>query len=449
MPVKPPEKYLSRMKELLGKRFEEYERLLGEEHIRGIRINTLKFPCEREKELGLALEQVRFCEQGRRLLSSQRVGASPFHHAGAFYSQEPSAMCAVTALAPEKGDRVLDMCAAPGGKSTQIAALLDGSGLLCSNEYIRARTQALISNLERVGVRNAAAVSLKPDVLEKCAAGFFDKVLVDAPCSGEGMFRREEAAVAEWSPEHVEACALRQRLILDSAAETLREGGVMVYSTCTFSQQENEGSVLAFLERHPEFCLEPINEGFGESGLNLSDKYDLTLTRRVYPMDGGEGHFAARLRKLGEGARAQCASPARRSAVEDRLTEKLLDDVLESYTGRVLTLGDKAYLISEQLEALPFPVLRAGVLAAELKTGRAEPAHALFMSRRPEECRRVIDFLPDDPRLLAFLRGEELDAQGAENGYTAVCCAGVTTGFGKVSGGRLKNRYPKGLRITR
>ena len=196
-------------------------------------------------------------------------GRQPLHHAGAFYVQEPSAASAVTVLAPVPGDRVLDLCAAPGGKSTQIAGALQGQGLLWSNEVVRNRAQVLLSNMERMGVRNAVVSSCRPDLLCERLAGYFDKVLVDAPCSGEGMFRREPQAVKEWSLAHTEACAARQLAILNSAAQAVREGGVLVYSTCTFAPVENEGVVSAFLQKHPGFVLEETGLSGGRQGLSL------------------------------------------------------------------------------------------------------------------------------------------------------------------------------------
>ena len=238
-----PQAFCDRMKETLGREYEAFLACYEKPHLRGIRLNPQK--CG-EDLLRLALPFPVTAAPFSPLSyyvpeEAEHLGALPLHHAGAFYVQEPSAASAVTVLAPQPGERVLDLCAAPGGKSTQIAALLAGEGLLWSNEIVRNRANALLSNVERMGVRNAVVSCCRPEVLCGALAGFFDKVLVDAPCSGEGMFRRDERAIQEWSPEHVKTCAVRQLAILESASQALREGGILVYSTCTFSLRKTKG----------------------------------------------------------------------------------------------------------------------------------------------------------------------------------------------------------------
>ena len=361
------------------------------------------------------------------------MASLPLYHAGAFYSQEPSASSAVTLLDPQPGEKVLDLCAAPGGKSTQIAALTGDRGLLWSNEVVRSRASALASNLERMGVKNA--------VLAEKLEGYFDRVLVDAPCSGEGMFRRDPQAIAEWSPAHVEACAARQLAILGSAARCVREGGVLVYSTCTFSEEENEGVVRAFLRENPGFVLEKPDVAFGRPAYGVD-------AVRIFPMDGGEGHFAARFRRTapnGYAARPYDEKPDRQTeAAAQTFCASVFTDLRAERFARV---RDRILLLPAVLPALSgLGVLRAGVELGEMKKNRIEPAHGIFMAAKPAQCRSVLHLRHDDPRLTAFLRGEEIPAEGLA-GYTAVAVEGVMTGFGKASGGVLKNKYPKGLRI--
>ncbi len=414
---------------------------------RSIRINTLKLPLERRFLLGIELEPLPFSPLGFLVADDDlRLGRSPWHHAGAYYVQEPSAMSAVTVLDPQPGEYILDMCAAPGGKSTQIAAQMRNKGLLWCNEYVRSRATVLLSNIERMGISCAAVSSLHPDRIAETMAGMFDRVLVDAPCSGEGMFRKDDYAIHEWSPEHVAACAQRQAAILDSTAECVREGGIMVYSTCTFSPEENELNIAAFLERHPDFSLEPINDGFGRFGLNLSDKYDLTQTRRVYPMDGGEGHFVAKLRRAGErpqshGEHNAAPPPAEVSA--------LLDECFTSAPlGDVRTVGDYIYLLPPAYADFgSAPVIRAGLLLGTRKKNRIEPEHALFLAATAESCRNIIRLTPDSAELNAFLHGETIPVDDNIRGWCAVACGDIVTGFGKCSDGTLRNRYPKGLRL--
>lgn len=436
-----PIAFLKEMKQLLGEEYEAFLQCAEKPHVRGVRLNPLK--CVEEvlrASLPFALTPSPFSALSFYAEGEERVGSLPAHHAGMFYSQEPSASSAVTVLDPQPGERVLDLCAAPGGKSSQIAGALLGRGLLWSNEIVKNRANILLSNLERMGVRNAVVSSCHPQRLCGNLQGYFDRVLVDAPCSGEGMFRRDPGAVREWSPAGVEACAQRQRSILDSAALAVREGGILVYSTCTFSRAENEGTVEAFLAAHPEFELLPIEAEFGRPALGGMP------ARRIFPMDGGEGHFVAKFRRVGQNA-------CRAGGYEDRLTDAGAKPARELYgalfTGRcpekIARVGEKLLLLPECLPVLSgLGVLRAGVELGEEKGTRIEPAHAVFLSRNKEECRHVLDFSPDSPELAAFLRGEEIDCP--ETGYTAVCVSGVSTGFGKASGGRLKNRYPKGLR---
>lgn len=434
-----PQAFLSRMKSFLGNEYASFLACYEEAHLRGIRLNPLK--CDEKtllRALPFSVSPTPFSKLSYYApMGADKLGALPVHHAGAFYSQEPSAASVVTVLDPLPGERVLDLCAAPGGKSTQIAALLAGKGLLWSNEIVKSRANVLLSNMERMGVRNAVVSSCRPDVLCERLAGFFDKVLVDAPCSGEGMFRRDERAVQEWSPEHVASCAARQLAILESASQAIKEGGILVYSTCTFSQKENESVVSAFLQRYRDFELLDCGVSFGRPGT-------LPQTRRIFPMDGGEGHFVARLRRLS----ANGFTPP------GYLYQKESKDALEcsewifnrNPEGMFQQINASLLLMPEGLPSTEgLNVLRAGVLLGEKKQ-RIEPAHAAFMAAKPEELVSVLSFPHDSKEAAAFLHGEELEAPESCKGYTGVAIDGVLTGFGKCSSGRLKNRYPKGLR---
>ena len=443
--MKLPQDFLTRMKTLLGTEFEAYLAAMEEPALRGVRFNPLKCDFETfEHSVPYRLTPTPFSPLCVYAEGDARPGQLPAHHAGMFYAQEPSASSAVTVLSPQPGERVLDLCAAPGGKSTQIAALLQGRGLLWSNEIVKSRAAVLAFNLERMGVRNAVVSSCHPQRLCERLAGFFDRVLVDAPCSGEGMFRRDPEAIEEWTPESPAACAVRQLAILDSAALALRPGGVLVYSTCTFSTEENEGVVAAFLQAHRDFAPLELEEEFGRPA------FDGAPGRRIFPMDRGEGHFVAKLCKLKCAQdseikySAECPNVTKQELAAARsLYEELFCDAPPDLLARY---GDRLFLLPEEVPALGgLGVLRAGVELGTLRGNRIEPAHGLFMSRQRTDCHRALDFAPDDPQLFAFLRGEEIDCE--EKGYTAVCVNGVVTGFGKTSGGRLKNHYPKGLRI--
>ena len=438
-----PQAFLSRMQTMLGEEYPQFVAAYQQPHFRGVRLNPLK--CNRETlEAAMGPLQPSPFSPLCFYTETEKVGSLPLHHAGAFYSQEPSASSAVTVLAPQPGEKVLDLCAAPGGKSTQIAACLMGQGLLWSNEIVKNRAQILLSNMERMGVKNAVVSSCHPEMLCSRLAGFFDKVLVDAPCSGEGMFRRDEQAIEEWSPEHVKACADRQLAILHSAKQAVKEGGVLVYSTCTFSPEENEGVIRRFLEEESGFVLESPGVSFGR-------KAEAMDAVRIYPMDGGEGHFAAKLRRVSENPHspASLKLPAEKGE-SFKLARELLQKIFRTpLQNALLQAGSRVYLLPEELPELSgLGVLRAGVEVGEVKGKRMEPAHGLFMAAKPKALQFCVSFPSSGEEIAAFLRGEELGIElDAPNGsYVGVAADGVTVGYGKYSGGRLKNHYPKGLR---
>ncbi len=442
-----PEDFCTEIKNILKDESYLYFESFGKEPYRGISVNRLKASPEKIKELlPFKIKKSPFYRDGWYIPTDENgVGNLPVHHSGAIYIQEPSATSAVTLLDIREGEKVLDLCAAPGGKSSQIASCLNGTGLLWSNEVVRSRANILLSNFERMGIENGVVSSCRPEILCERLGGYFDKVLVDAPCSGEGMFRKNNAAVVEWSREHVISCANRQLSILCSAAECVKTNGVLVYSTCTFSYEENEGVIKRFLEKNPDFEPEDINEKFGR-------KTDITGARRITPIEGGEGHFAARLRRKNE--KTAVVEPyhihQKNSKNKDlyNLLQKMIGSIfIETPDGILTVINDKAFIIPKDLPDINgLNVIRAGVFAGECKKNRIEPQHALFMSSKPEKLQRVLNLDQNDFRITQFLKGQEIDCSG-ENGYTAVALDGIITGFGKCSNGKLKNKYPKGLRI--
>lgn len=465
-----PAAFLSRMRGLLSKDYSAFLAAYDAPPARGLRVNTLKadtgvFAARFAARHGFALSPSPFCTAGLFLPPGEgslfRAGADPLHHAGAYYMQEPSATAAVTALAPRPGERILDLCAAPGGKSTQIAAALAGSGLLWSNDPARPRAGALAQNLERCGVRNAVVSCADPAVLAGGLPGFFDAALVDAPCSGEGMFRREAAALSGWSVDNIRLCAARQAAILDAAAAAVRPGGRLLYSTCTFAPEENERQAAAFLHRHPAFTLADLSFlPFGRPGFeggalssfegeDAPDGVSLSRTRRILPGDGGEGHFLALFLQTGGGpdARPLPAYPYGRpdAAAFPSLWRECFGETPPYGVPRAV--GDTVRLLPEGLPSLRgLGVLAAGAAAAFVCKNRLEPHHALFMAAGGTDAVSRLELDADDPRAAAFLRGEIVAADGLR-GWTAVTVDGVTAGFGKAGSGVLKNRYPKGLRL--
>ena len=436
--------FLNRMKALLGDEYDAFLKYYNGANFRGLRLNTLKCSADKLRSaLGFELKPTPFCPDGFYIPPEvESLGNHPLHHAGAFYIQEPSATSAVEMLGVERGDYVLDLCAAPGGKSTQIGAKLGGTGLLWSNEIVKSRANILLSNIERMGIHNAVVTNSHPEQLCAQLAGQFDKVLVDAPCSGEGMFRKNSAAQTEWSEEHVKSCAERQLHILNSAKHALKAGGVMVYSTCTFSPEENEGVITRFLNENPDFALEDSGVDFGRPSMEYA--------RRIFPMDGGEGHFAARLRKSGS---------LIRTSGEEKSTEAANTEAFEFYDslfvnrpfgGNLVIKNNKIIILPKNyIEVRGLPVMRAGVILGEIVKKRIEPHHSAFAAAKPSDCARCVELSSDSAEIRAFLHGEEISVPSDLKGYTAVCVDGVAAGFGKASGGRLKNKYPKGLRTLK
>lgn len=439
--MKLPQEFLHRMEQMLAEEFPGFIACYEKPLFRGLRLNTLK--CDQKtllKSTGFPLRESPFAKKAFYLDTDIRVGRMPAFHAGMFYAQEPSAASAVTLLQVRPHDRVLDLCAAPGGKSTQIAAALGGTGLLWANEIVGSRAQALQSNIERMGVRNAVVSSEHPQRLCEGLRGFFDKVLVDAPCSGEGMFRKEPEALLYWRPDYPAQCAARQGEILQSAALALRENGELVYSTCTFSPEENEETVKWFLKENPDFELCACTADFGRPGID-------GIGVRIYPMDGGEGHFAVKLRRKSANSCDILPPAPQKETAEITEAKRMYAELFSDEPAGYWSLsGGRIYLLPERMPQVSgLHLLRAGLLFGQLKGKRIEPEHSVFMAHSGAACRHCLDFLADASMLPAFLHGEEIDSP--EKGYTAVCVNSVVTGFGKSSGGRLKNKYPKGLRI--
>lgn len=474
-----PEEFLSRIQSLLGKEANDFINTYQNKKTYGLRVNPLK--CS-TKALPFTLRPVPWAKEGFYALPEEHPGKHPLHEGGAYYIQEPSAMAVVSLLSPEPGDRVCDLCAAPGGKSTQIAGRLLGKGLLVSNEIFPARAKILSQNLERFGVGNLVVCNEPPEQLAGHFPLFFDKILIDAPCSGEGMFRKDETAVREWSPEQVSVCKERQQMILSHADRMLAPGGVMVYSTCTFAPEEDEAMIAWFLGQYPDYDLEdwrgflPENCGL-EGGRTdflpaaLSKKEDMEKTLRLWPHKlQGEGHFAARLRKKGE-----YASPGNSLSKETYSRQKkdkkgrkgpdidgylaFAEQFLRISSGntaysittflssntRYEYFGDELYLIPQQMNSLPgLKTVRPGLHLGTRKTRRFEPAHALAMALHPEDVSQYKECTPEEA--LCFSRGETLSCPDTLKSWTLVCYQGISLGWGKAQNGILKNHYPKGLR---
>ena len=440
MPTLPIE-FIENMRKMLGDETPAFLRALEEAPALALRLNPKRAGAE-AAALPFTDGPVPWAEWGRYLKPAPdaRPGASVAHAAGAFYLQEASAMASAAVLDARSGERVLDLCAAPGGKSTQIAASMGDSGLLISNDPEPARAKALAGNLERMGAANAVVVNALPARLAERWPGSFDALLVDAPCSGEGMFRREPAAREEWKPASPAGCAKRQAEILDCAAAMVRPGGRLVYSTCTFNALENEDSVAGFLERHPDFAPEDFSlPGVGDSHGGMLRLFPHRLR--------GDGHFVAKLRRAGdaEPVPAPAARPDRDAArAFDTLAREVCHPDALPRDMALFLLGDRLYARPTACpDTRGLRVLSPGLCLARLGRSHVEPEHALAMAMDPAAARRRA--VLDDAQARAYLRGEALLFEG-ERGWTLVTFRGMPLGWGKASEGTLKNHLPKGLR---
>ena len=434
-----PYEFKLEIEAMLGQEAPAFFAALEKKPTLALRLNPLRKTAEISAESFIS-GKVPWANCGFYLKEGTRPGAGIAHAAGAFYLQEASAMVSVSVLRPQPGERILDLCAAPGSKTTQIAAAMMGKGLLVSNEPEPSRAKVLAANLERMGASNAIATNAYPDALAARWPEYFDAILCDAPCSGEGMFRREPDARLEWKPGSPDGCAKRQAEILDRAAELLRPGGRLVYSTCTFNRAENEETIRAFLKRHPDFS-------FGEfelPGLGKSENGCI----RVWPhRAAGDGHFAALLHKAGE---RHAAAPAYKNDKNDlALVRQLNDEICNlppEISQRIIRIGEYIYSVPEACpDTKGLRLARHGLCLLRIGKNYIEPQHALAMAIDPSCAHRRCEL--SNAEAVRYLAGEALPCEG-EKGWTLACWNGMALGWGKVSGGQMKNHLPKGLRLS-
>lgn len=436
--------FLQRMQDLLKDEYDAYIASLDREVYKGLSLNQAKCDIEfLSKHFPYALEPSNFSSVGYRFDSNVKsIGNHWSHLAGLYYLQEPSASSVVDMLDIQEGDWVLDVCAAPGGKSSQIATKLNNTGFLVSNEFDSKRANILLSNLERMGVTENMITNAPVDKLCPLMQGWFDKVLVDAPCSGEGMMKKHELAKLEWSKENVEACATRQLFILNEAVKCVKEGGLLVYSTCTYAQEENEGVVYEFLKQHPEMELVDCLDHVKRTGIVYED-LDVSKLRRIFPMDGGEGHFMCRMRKkVSTGASSKNELKSSKVDVE---VSKFVKGQLGYEDSYYLEINNKIYMKKTPFIQLKnINILRQGVYVGEMVKKRLEPAHHFYLaSRFMNDYKQVVELT--DEELLIYLSGNVISRN--IKGYVCVMYKKIPLGFGKGDGMMIKNKYPKGLRI--
>jgi NOL1/NOP2/sun family putative RNA methylase len=464
-----PKNFTKKMQDMLGDEWTQFLECYENDRYQALRLNPLKKGLTAELRASLlqnfcAEKQVPWERNGYYYKEEARPGKHAYHEAGLYYIQEPSAMSAAALLSPRPGMRVLDLCAAPGGKTTQLSAFLQQEGLLIANEIHPNRCKILSGNVERMGISNAIVTNEDSGRLAERFPSYFHAILVDAPCSGEGMFRKNPEAMEEWSKEQVLVCAKRQREILENAASMLLPGGTLVYSTCTFSREENEENIDWFLEQHSEFSVKIVDAPWFE-------RDERQGTFRLWPHKlCGEGHFVAVMKKAGDlpeivpDVAGVSGSGKRKNASGlDKAQRKALEDFCESalspkvgawiLNGNLTLFGDQLYRLPDGAPDLKgLRVLRAGLHIGEFKKNRFEPSHALALFLGMDEANSSVSFSAEDARIAGFLRGESIFLQendtlnGADKGWCLVCVDGCSIGWGKLAGGQIKNHYPKGLR---
>ncbi len=483
MQLKLPQAFVDRMKSLLQDEYDSFIASYGHNRNFGLRVNTLKISVADFKRISpFTLDPVPWSGEGFYYEQEERPGKHPYYYAGLYYIQEPSAMSAVELLDIRPGERVLDLCAAPGGKSTQIAAKLQGQGLLVCNDTSAERIKALVKNIERSGIRNAVVTNESPESLSRAFAGYFDKILIDAPCSGEGMFRKDEDMVKVWSPDSIRTCAIMQKDILDWAAKMLVTGGTIVYSTCTFAPEENESQIAAFLDRHQAFSVAQVPESFGFSPgradwvdkwsgdrqASESSRQAAAATARLWPhCIEGEGHFAAVLAKHSdehdaaetEAIRHQSIMKQRAGKNETAICEDFLEQIgFKKPDAAIVSFGEFLYAADPGLPDLSgLKVARPGWFIGLVKKNRFVPSHALAMAISREEVARSVSFPADSQEIVRYLKGETLEIEESRldkapgvssKGHCLVCVDGYSVGWAKWIDGLLKNEYPPGWRWT-
>ncbi|WP_343799937.1 RsmF rRNA methyltransferase first C-terminal domain-containing protein [Bacillus carboniphilus] len=451
-----PKDFQSKMKELLHEEYEAFSKSYEEDKAQGLRINTLKVPVEDFLKITpFTLEKIPWVKEGFFYGTEDRPGKHPFHEAGLYYIQEPSAMAVGEMMDAQPGDKVLDLCAAPGGKTTHMAVGMQNKGFLLANEIHPLRAKILSQNIERMGITNAVVTNETPERLAQRFPSYFDRILVDAPCSGEGMFRKDPQACAEWSLENVAVCSSRQQDILEHASTMLRPGGRLVYSTCTFSPEENEGVISQFIQSNPYFEIEDIQvyEGFGKGRVDwIDDGHEqIGKTVRIWPHQvQGEGHYLAVLKKTDgeEVSKLKIAKVNTKPSQLKEFNQFTEETLMERPQGNFLLFGDQLYILPEEMLSLEkLKVVRPGWHLGTMKKNRFEPSHAMALSLNGSQVKKKWNLQPDSREIISYLKGESIQADGPK-GWYLIEVGGFSIGWGKLSQSLLKNHFPKGLRWT-
>ena len=454
-----PVAFENKIKKLLGTEFDDYIKCYDEKRLYGLRVNTNKISVEEFKKIcPFSIEPIPWIENGFYYDGEQEQPAKhPYYFAGLYYLQEPSAMTPANRLPIEPGDKVLDVCAAPGGKATELGAKLQGKGVLVANDISNSRAKGLLKNIEIFGIGNVLVMSEEPGELEEYFSEYFDKILIDAPCSGEGMFRKDKKMVKAWEEHGPEFFAKIQRSIITQAARMLKPGGMMLYSTCTFDPEENEGTIEYLMTKYPEFEIQDIApyEGFcaGKPEATSSKADSLTKTIRIWPHKmRGEGHYIALMKKRPKQEKVIMEPTKKQTSKVPEEILSFFDDVSWKMDwNRLEIYSEKVYYMPEgipDVKGLRF--IRTGLYLGALKKNRFEPSQSLAMCLKAEEYKHTIDLVAKDERTIKYLKGETIDVDDLvsreEKGWQLVLVDGYPLGWGKLSNGTLKNKYLPGWR---
>ena len=449
-----PQSYTTRMKMMLGEDYDRYVSSFESRCHHGLRVNTSKISVEEFLKLcPFELKPVPWCSNGFYYDETVQPAKHPYYFAGLYYIQEPSAMTPASVLPVEPGDCVLDLCAAPGGKSTELAAKLNGTGVLVSNDISNSRAKALLKNLELFGIANACVVSEPPNVLANRLEGYFDKILIDAPCSGEGMFRKANSMIKAWEQNGVDYFVGIQRSITKDAWRMLKPGGIMLYSTCTFSPDENEQAIEAMLSEHPDMELleVPAYEGFdpGHPEWTCNHVKEVTKCKRLWPHRiEGEGHFIAMAKKRDSDKRGGQYPYHKGNGVISKDAISFFESL--SYPmnlNQIEVVKERLYLLPDCMpDVKGFRLLRTGLYLGEMKKNRFEPSQALAMALTPSQVEQAISFSAEDERVIRYLKGETIKIDSDESGWILICVDGYPLGWGKANRGVIKNKYLAGWR---
>lgn len=446
-----PVEFENNMKNLLKGDYDSYINCLQENAKRGFRVNQNYVKIEDfERFFDYPYEKISGFRGYYKLLTEEKLGNTIFHHLGMIYLQEPSSMLAAMCLDVKEGDSVLDLCSAPGGKGSQIIEK-NKTGEVVLNEVVRKRANVLLSNVERQGFKNAIITSLNPSILSKYLPNHFDKILVDAPCSGEGMFRKEPETILEWNKGLPEYNHLRQMEILEEADKMLKEGGTLVYSTCTFNVEENERTVFEFVHKFG-YEIVPVDSFVQEKtteGYKYNQDKNLMLTRRCFPQGGfGEGQFIAKMIKKSANnceKSAKYSKNALISRVDMKIVNSFIEETMSDKPSKLYQLGENIFIYDKEFKVFD-GIVSLGVNLGRIEKGRLIPHHQLFKAYGNSFKNKLKLDLKDE-RVGKYIQGNEIECDRGLKGYVSVFAGGVPLGGGKADGmGRLKNLYPKGLR---